>query len=496
MAESTGYAAEMLDPDCEAMDAVPRRVPVAQLRPALERCRATEVTLGAGSRVVVMLDRGGVGQALVTQLERVGVAVLAIDDAPDAATLLQRLAAFAAAGPVQGVYWLPALDAEGDFTGLAPESFREALRLRVKLLHATMRALYDQVAAPGSFLVAATRLGGLHGYEAVGPFAPLGGAVCGFVKAFKRERPQALVKCVDFERDRDPAAVVELLLAETQRDSGIVEVGHHEGLRWTVGLSEAPLDAQPGAPLALAPAGERPVFVVTGAAGSIVAAIVADLAAAWPGTFYLLDRVAEPAADDPDLQRFRVDREGLKRELFERRKARGERVTPAQVERELAGLERAVAAQAAITAVRAAGGEVRYRRLDLLDAGAVAQVIDEVRREHGRIDVLLHAAGVEISHFLPDKEPAEFDLVFDVKAEGWFNLLRAARGLPLGTTVIFSSIAGRFGNGGQTDYSAANDLLCKTSASLPRLWPGTRAVSIDWTAWGGLGMAARGSIPS
>jgi hypothetical protein len=56
-------------------------------------------------------------------------------------------------------------------------------------------------------------------------------------------------------------------------------------------------------------------------------------------------------------------------------------------------------------------------------------------------------------------------------------------------------VAGRFGNAGQTDYSAANDLLCKITSSARRTRPGTRALALDWTAWGGIGMATRGSIP-
>ena len=88
------------------------------------------------------------------------------------------------------------------------------------------------------------------------------------------------------------------------------------------------------------------VFVVTGAAGSIVSAITADLAAASGGTFYLLDLVPEPDPDNPDLKRFVTDKESLKRDLFARIQARGERATPALVEKELAALERAQAAQA------------------------------------------------------------------------------------------------------------------------------------------------------
>jgi hypothetical protein len=96
---------------------------------------------------------------------------------------------------------------------------------------------------------------------------------------------------------------------------------------------------------------------------------------------------------------------------------------------------------------------------------------------------------------LPDKDPKEFDLVFDVKADGFFNLLHSVGDMPLGATVVFSSVAGRFGNGGQTDYSAANDLLCKITSSLRTTRPSTRGIAIDWTAWAGIGMATRGSIP-
>ena len=60
--------------------------------------------------------------------------------------------------------------------------------------------------------------------------------------------------------------------------------------------------------------------------------------------------------------------------------------------------------------------------------------------------------------------------------------------------MAFSSVAGRFGNNGQTDYAATNGLLCTTVSNLRATRPGTRALALDWTAWGGIGMATRGSI--
>src|SRR5208283_5248873 len=269
----------------DAADRVPRRVPMPTLRPPLNICKPTGVTLGPGSRVVIMPDQGGVANALRQCLRSLGVEVLVLDDTRDAAVLTDLLNKWASASPVQGVYCLRALDYEGAIGEMDLPAWREALRVRVKSLYVVMRSLFQQIAAPGTFLVTATRLGGHHGYDDAGAVAPLGGAVAGFTKTYKRERPDALVKVVDFESQRDPAEVAGLVVEETLRDTGAVEIGYKNELRWAVALREQPV-ADGNRPLTL---DENSVFVVTGAAGSIVSAITADLAAASGGTFYLLD---------------------------------------------------------------------------------------------------------------------------------------------------------------------------------------------------------------
>jgi NAD(P)-dependent dehydrogenase (short-subunit alcohol dehydrogenase family) len=475
----------------EDADRVPRRVVVPSLRPALDRCKPTGVALGPGSRVVVMHDAGGAGRTLAGQLAARGVTVLSIQEPPQAAEIEAWVKAWLADGPIQGVFWLAGLDTEPALEGLDLETFRELNRQRVKNLYAAMRALYEQVDAPGTFLVSATRMGGLHGHGPDGAAAPLGGSVSGFTKAYKRERPHATVKVVDFPEATEPIDVATTLVAEALSDPGVVEVGYRDGLRWTLSFEEQPAaDGQPG--LALT---RDTVFVVTGAAGGITSAIVADLAAASGGTFYLLDVVAAPAADDPKIALLRTDRERLKAALIGEAKARREKPTPVLIDKQITAVERAEAAQRAIDAVTQAGGRAIYRSVNLLDGPAVAALVGEVRQQHGRIDVLLHAGGIEISRPLPDKEPKEFDLVFDIKADGFFSLLKASAGMPIGATVVFSSVAGRFGNSGQTDYSAANALLCAISRSLRRTRPSTRGIALDWSAWGGIGMATRGSIP-
>jgi len=488
-------AAPAFTGDISAAKRLPRRTPVPVLRPPSGWCKPTGVTLEAGKRVIVMADQGGVAGALVKRLGVLGVSTLVLEAGCAGGDLESRVAGWLGDGPVDGVYWLAALDAEPAIADLDLAGWREALRRRVKTLHALVRSLdaAGQLGPSGTFLVTATRLGGYHGYDQAGAVAPLGGAVTGFTKAYRRERPEVLAKTVDFPVGRKTAALADALIDETLRDPGAVEIGRAGGQRWTVGLAEVPFgDGSGGMTL-----GSDTVFTVTGAAGGIVSAIVADLAkAAGGGIFHLLDLTPEPDPADPDLIRFATDRDGLKTAITERLAAGGQRPTPVLIEKELARYERLRSALVAIQSVREVGGQAYYHAVDLTDPGAVADVVAGIAGQHGRVDVLLHAAGLDISHPIADKDAREFGLVFDVKADGWFNLLHAAADLPVGATVVFSSVAGRFGNVGQTDYAAANDLLCKVTSSFRTTRPETRAIALDWTAWGGLGMATRGSVPT
>jgi malonyl CoA-acyl carrier protein transacylase/NADP-dependent 3-hydroxy acid dehydrogenase YdfG/acyl carrier protein len=473
-------------------DGFPRRVPVPVVRPPLEWFDPTGVRLERGSRVVILPDTGGVAEALSAALADRGVEVLNVDPTSDAPAVAALLEAWLAAGPIDGLYALAALDLEPPLGDIDLDGWRQGLQVRVKRLAAASRALYESLDATDSFIVTATRNGGAHGYDERGAISVMAGAVSGFTKALARERPAALVKVLDVEAGSQPAEVASTLVDETLHDRGVVEIGRMSAVRLSIELDErAAPPADPAHAL-----GPDSVVVATGAAGSIVSAVLADLArAAGGGTFHLLDLIPEPDAADPDLAMFASDRDGLKRELASRLVAKGERATPVLIERELAAIERRSAAQAGIDAIASAGGTVHWYAADLRDSRTMTDASAAIAAASDRIDLLLHAGGLEISRLLPDKSPDEFDLVFDVKVDGWFNLLHGLGHVPIGTALVFSSIAGRFGNGGQTDYSAANDLLCKSVSSFRSTRPETRGIAIDWTAWAGIGMASRGSIP-
>jgi NAD(P)-dependent dehydrogenase (short-subunit alcohol dehydrogenase family) len=90
---------------------------------------------------------------------------------------------------------------------------------------------------------------------------------------------------------------------------------------------------------------------------------------------------------------------------------------------------------------------------------------------------------------LKDKTVESFDRVVGTKLGGAFNLVRLVDPASLRFTVFFSSVAGRFGNAGQSDYAAANDALNKLAVWLDGRWPG-RLVSMIWGPWSGVGMVS------
>jgi 3-oxoacyl-(acyl-carrier-protein) synthase/NAD(P)-dependent dehydrogenase (short-subunit alcohol dehydrogenase family)/uncharacterized ubiquitin-like protein YukD len=464
--------------------AYPRRVPVPVLRPRLDLCLPTQISLDENSRVIVIGGRGKTGEALVKRLKNRKVQTLLVPAFSE--ELEKKVGAFAAEGAVQGVYFLPALDVEGGMMDLSAAAFQQELDTRTMAFYTVLKEV-----AGHPFVVSATRLGGLHGYGPEGSDAPLGGAVSGLTKALGLERSDCYVKVVDFEREAPDGDIAAALIAETLSDPAVVEVGRHGGLRYTIRLADETVGTDN---FELA---ESSVFLVSGGSGGIIGPIVTDLARATHGTFYLLSRTILPDRSDADLARLGNDRSGLKVDLGRRLAESGVKATPAVIDQQIARLERAAQTLESIAAVERAGGQVIYLPCDITDEQSCQAVMERIAADGNKVDVLIHAAGVERSRKLETKSADEFRQTLAVKVTGLHHLLvtAKARGLTPRALVLFSSVAGRFGNTGQTDYAAANDALCKMAKSLPRQIPEMKTLVLDWGAWAEVGMASRGFIP-
>ncbi len=462
-----------------------RRLPLPVLRPRLDLCLPTGVRLEEGVRVLVVADRGKASDSLARRLRARKVQVLLMAPHPQD-KLLESLKTWQTVGPIHGVYYLPGLDAEPGLDEQTSASWQRLQEERIQPLYHILREIQSE-----PFLVCATRLGGLHGYDGSLPPAPSGGAVRGFAKAIQMERADSFVKVVDFAADESASMVAARLIEETLGDPGAVEIGWKGEQRFSVAMVERPVVAQSFE------LGEQPVFLVTGGSAGISAPVVVDLAQRTRGSFYLLSRTPLPSSDDADIARLRSDREGLKKDLVQRLSADGKKPTPRQIESRLSALERAAATLQAMDAVEQAGGKAKYLVCDITDPMQVEKAVQTAAAESGRLDVVLHVAGLEHSRRLESKPLDEFSATIAVKVGGFINLYQSMlkHRLQPRAMVFFTSVAGRFGNAGQSDYSAANDWLCALGAALNAQADGAKVIAIDWGAWSEVGMSARGYIP-
>src|SRR6185312_9709594 len=139
-------------------------------------------------------------------------------------------------------------------------------------------------------------------------------------------------------------------------------------------------------------------------------------------------------------------------------------------------------------AIRGVGGAVDYRAIDVRDATAFGALIDELNAAGG-IAGVIHGAGVIEDKLLRDKTPESFDRVFGTKVDSALLLARKLDPEKLKFLALYASITSRYGNRGQSDYAAANEVLSKLACDLDRRWPG-RVVSIAWGPWSEVGMVA------
>lgn len=96
--------------------------------------------------------------------------------------------------------------------------------------------------------------------------------------------------------------------------------------------------------------------------------------------------------------------------------------------------------------------------VDVSDTGAVASLVEVVRKELGGLDVLVNNAGITRDQLLLRMSEEDFDRVIEVNLKGTWNFLKAAVRPMMKTTgriVNIASVVGVTGNAGQANYAAS-----------------------------------------
>lgn len=145
-----------------------------------------------------------------------------------------------------------------------------------------------------------------------------------------------------------------------------------------------------------------------------------------------------------------------------------------------------------IKEIQKTGSKVFYYNADLSDYAKLKDVLDDVRNRFGKINGIIHCAGIAGDSFIINKEKNEMEKVLAPKVMGTWILDDLSKNDRLDFFITFSSITSIFGAPGQSDYTAANAYMDSFVSQRKR--NGKRTVTINWCAWKDVGMAKNAGV--
>ncbi|ROH87810.1 SDR family NAD(P)-dependent oxidoreductase [Stagnimonas aquatica] len=419
--------------------------------------------------LALILGGGALANGLRDRLAARGLHAVTIDSLEPAALRAAIAAARQSHGPLRALIHLHGLN-----PGPPRLTAQAAEQQVLHLFHSLQEADGDLAAAR---VLVASRLGGSFGRDRAGTAAAVAGAGNGLLNCLRYEFPQAVLRAVDFGEQTE-SFIAERLVAELFADNHDPEAGYLGETRVRGLTQSAPLLA--GTAARLEPGSDWLVLATGGARG-----ITAELleAMARPGMrLVLVGRSPLPGPEAPELAAH-ADAAALKSHLLRSALARGEQPRPADIDRALQQLLTEREIRANLARLAATGATLDYCACDARDETAFGALIERLYAQHGRIDAVLHAAGVIEDKRLADKRADSFARVLGTKLAPALTLRDKLRPESLKLLAFFTSVAGRYGNLGQGDYAAANESLNRLAWQLHRQWPATRVLAFNWGPW-------------
>ncbi len=342
-----------------------------------------------------------------------------------------------------------------------------------------------------TFVAVVSKIDGNFGYTTREALNPIIGAVYGGAACFRKDLHEiagVLTKIIDFREDVNPEQMAQQTISE-------VLTGDERGLISFDGLERKTVLCLPRKVnrdfKRMDLAGKTIAF--TGAARGIGAILAQKIAKEYQSRILILDiiEMQEKAAYYATLSE--QDLASLKQELWQKLKADTTiKATPVMLEKEFAKIIDSANLYKNIQKLKALGSEVEYYQCDVTNSSMLKDVVTKIKHKYGKLDGLIHFAGLEHSKLLTDKTVEEYYKIFSVKATSAAAFLALNLIKESGFYAFASSIAGKFGNLGQSDYASASDYLAKLALSLHR--QGQRAVSIAMSAYAKVGMGVRPGV--
>ena len=480
----------------------------------VEECLGIEESLELSGTVVVTDDGWGIAEELCTLLEARGLAAIRVgfeSEIRDMSIQVEGTRTVLRADPANiehitlvgeelnkskicGVIHLAALKLAG--VEWEEDTYPSSqISLAAHGWFSLLKQLGGQLATIDSGIVASvTTLDGRHGNKGE-LFNSIQCSASGVTKSYSFEQPHLRTRALDLHPEivLDAVHAAEIIDNDLFTIGGDVEIGiDRDGRRWTLVAFDEQLESE------REPLVKKDTWLVSGGGSGVTAASIIGVAAASTDAnahFILLGRStlieeAQTWIDWSDEQ-LSARKMLLRDEMVAQ--SENSKVTMVEWNKEWQKYTRSRDVFITLDKIEKTGNKARYHSIDVMDLPAMKELGSSLKR---KITGVVHGAGLEDSKLVADKSHEIFDRVVRVKLDGWKSLMSAVEASgtkALKFAACFTSVAGRFGNGGQTDYAAANSVLDAEMARLSASGQ-CRAVAIAWTGWQDVGMATRGSI--
>lgn len=346
------------------------------------------------------------------------------------------------------------------------------------LLKTFLADLKTSARSAGAWFVNLSFMDGRFGLGRKQPFALGQAGSIGLAKAIAREHPRIRVKCIDINPAVSAVYLITRLKQELSTCDDLVEVGLDGANRWKPDIVETSVFNSLKNSIDL---NSESVVLVTGGAYGIVAEIAKAVALRYHCRLIIVGRSAYPDPE-PEVTRQLTTPRQLRDYLILQNKTAKPPMTPAQIlELEKKILKgRQICSNFKTMRENCAG--IEYHSIDIRDADRFGHLIDRIYHKYGRLDGVIHGAGVIDDKPVERKSAKSFNRVFDTKVIPAMVLSRKLRPDGLKFMCFFSSVVARFGNRGQTDYCAANEFLNKLAQRMDAQWD-ARVFAINWGPW-------------
>ncbi|HEU4386633.1 MAG TPA: SDR family NAD(P)-dependent oxidoreductase, partial [Blastocatellia bacterium] len=319
-----------------------------------------------------------------------------------------------------------------------------------------------------------------------GELDPYTGLVAGFMKSLSRELAGPVCRAVN----TDEVALYKTL-RQVEKELGFdgkdVEVCYQLGVRNTFSLAPVECLVRDDGPYI----DSNSIVVATGGARGVTAVLVEELLRRFECRVIALGRTDPSLVPEAFRKMSEEEFERYEQQFYKDELARDGSRKITDLKREYLAYQAADEVRRTTERLESYSGKYEYQCLDITSESAVDDAVGAIYRKYGRVDLVLHGAGIQISKALTKKTLSDFRRIIATKLGGLSHLFKACRKYGNGHRTHFHLLTSAFsylGNDGQSDYGAANEAMARIAACMNSADGGAYWSAMGWLGWAGVGM--------